>query len=231
MKKYKVILFDADETLFDFRQAEKLAFSQTLEHFGIEYSDHLMQLYSQSNAECWKLFEKGEITKAELKIRRFSMFFSRSELRYDPQEWNGCYIHYLSQNGILLDGAREIIDLSRKHFKICIITNGIASVQSGRIKRAGVEHLFDHIFVSEDIGVPKPDKKYFDFVFSILNCSKEECLIVGDSLSSDILGGYNYGIDTCYISWGNAQSDKATYTVKNLKELKDFLITLIHNNH
>ncbi len=230
MKNYTVLLFDADETLLDFKLAEKEAFAQTLSNFGVEYSDNLMVLYSTSNKESWLAFEKGEITKAELVIRRFRLFFERAGLSFDPVEWNEYYKYALSQNGHLLEGAKEVIILARKWFKICIITNGIASVQYGRLKQAGIDLLFDHIFVSEEVGVPKPDKEYFDHVLSKLQVNKKECLIIGDSLSSDILGGYNYGIDTCHISWGKTKSDMPTYTVKNLDQLKEFLLTLIDNN-
>ena len=215
--RYKAILFDADETLLDFKRSERYAFYQTAEHWNVACDDRLLQQYSKSNQEAWLLFEQGKLTKERLKIFRFERFFERENLGFDPASWNDYYIERLGDTGFMLEGAKEVIDFSRAHFDIYIVTNGIASVQHNRFEKSGIKHLFNDVFISEELGSQKPFPQYFDAVFQRIPYGKDDVLLIGDSLTSDIAGGIGYGIDTCFINWKNEQTDmKPTYTVFDL---------------
>ncbi len=224
MKKYKAILFDADETLLDFKASERHAFYQTAAHWNVPCDERLLQQYSRSNKESWLLYEQGVISKDRLTVYRFEKFFEREGMKFKPEEWNAFYKECLGDTGFLLDGASEIIDYSRENFEIYIVTNGIAVVQHNRLEKAGIKHLFSKIFISEELGSQKPCPEYFDAVFASIPYSKDEVLLVGDSLTSDIAGGIGYGIDTCFINWGGVTPEQCpTYTVSNLGELMDLL--------
>lgn len=224
MKKYRAILFDADETLLDFKKSEQHAFYQTAAHWNLECDDRLLQQYSTSNKEAWSLYEQGVFGKDRLTIYRFEKFFEREGLSFDPYEWNAYYKECLGDTGFLLEGANKLIDFSRQNFEIYIVTNGISSVQHNRLEKANIKHLFSKIFISEELGFQKPRPEYFNAVFSDIPYSKNEVLLIGDSLTSDIAGGIGYGIDTCFVNWSGVTPDlKPTYMVSNLKETLDLL--------
>lgn len=227
MKQYKAILFDVDQTLLDFIASERCAFYQTTAHWGIECDDELLQLYSSSNKEAWLLYEQGKLSKDRLTVYRFERFFERAGYQFDPVEWNNYYKGQLGNTAFLLDGAREILDFSCQNFDIYIITNGIASVQHSRLEKADIKHYFQKIFISEEIGAQKPSAEYFEAVFNNIPYSKEEALIIGDSLTSDIAGGIAFGVDTCFINWNDIMPEqKPTYTVSNLKGVLELLMKI-----
>jgi len=224
MKKYKAILFDADETLLDFKESERHAFYQTAAHWNVRCDERLLQQYSKSNKEAWLMFERGEISKDRLTIYRFERFFEREGLKFDPSKWNEYYKKRLGDTGFLLKGAKEIIEFARNHFEIFIVTNGISSVQHNRLKKAGITDEFSRIFISEELGSQKPCKEYFEAVFQDISYSKDEVLLIGDSLTSDIAGGIGYGIDTCFINWDHIDADKQpTYIVHDLAGVMSLL--------
>lgn len=224
MKKYKAILFDADETLLDFKESERHAFYQTAARWNVHCDERLLQQYSKSNKEAWLMFERGEISKERLTVFRFERFFEREGLNFDPSKWNEYYKERLGDTGFLLAGAEEIIEFARRHFEIFIVTNGIASVQHNRFEKAGIKDKFSKIFISEELGSQKPCKEYFEAVFRNISFDKDEVLLIGDSLTSDIAGGIGFGIDTCFINWDNIYTDKKpTYVVRDLSGVMSLL--------
>ena len=232
MKRYRAILFDADETLLDFKKSERHAFYQTAAHWNLKCDENLLQQYSAANKEAWLLYEQGVFGKERLTVYRFEKFFERERLNFDPNEWNTYYKECLGDTGFLLEGANELIDFSRENFEIYIVTNGIASVQHKRLEKANIKHLFSKIFISEELGFQKPKREYFDAVFFDIPYSKDEVLLIGDSLTSDIAGGVGYGIDTCFINWKSITPDpKPTYMVSNLGETLTLLkrISLVND--
>lgn len=222
MQGYKFILFDADETLFDFKACEREALRSALELSGICASDAMLTTYNSINDSFWKALERGEIDRKTLSLRRFEVFCECFELLVDPCILAENYLLRLSQTTFLIDGAEELLSALYGKVKMYIITNGIERVQKGRFALSSISRLFDGIFISEALGANKPEIAFFERVAeSIDGFSKKDALVVGDSLSSDILGGNRFGIDTClFLQNGDVSSEiLPTYTVKRLSDV------------
>lgn len=226
--KYQVILFDADETLFDFRMSEKVALKGALTDFGIEYDENYhLKIYMELNTSIWKEFEEGRITQDILKIERFRRFASKLKIEINEFELAKSYMKHLSHASFLFDGAEELIKTLNIDYKLGIITNGLTVVQDIRIRKSVVAEYFETIVISEEAKVAKPDARIFDLALNNMNhTDKKTVLYVGDSLSSDIQGGINAGIDTCWMNQEkseNLSKIQATYTIQELSELFNFL--------
>lgn len=227
--KYKHLLFDADNTLFDFNYAEREAFLSLSDIDEVVFTAENYPLYHRINDAAWKLLEKGEITKDELKIRRFADLFKY--LGMDVQCEKLCeivsvYPERLADGSKLIDGAFEIIKELSKDFDIYIITNGISGVQNKRFRNSPICEFVNRMFVSEDIGYEKPSAKYFDYVLSeIGDGDTRNYLVIGDSLTSDIDGAIAYGIDCIHYDPGNFGSGgrRVNHTVSLLSEIFDIL--------
>ncbi len=205
----KAILFDLDETLFDFHRSEKEALEKTLISFGITPNDEMTKYYSQVNDSQWKLLEKGEITRDAVLTRRFKIFYEGiGAPEIDPDETWRRYENNLSKSFYYLDGAEELLSELCREYELYIVSNGTASVQDGRISASGIGKYFKDIFISQRIGYNKPDKRFFDICLEKAgNLRPEEAIIVGDSLSSDIKGGKNAGITTLWFNPKNGKAD------------------------
>jgi len=228
MKKYDIFLFDADSTLFNFDMAEKNAFTVMCENYGIAYTESLLQKYRAISAELWDSFEKGKITSKELQESRFSRLFDYLGVHHDTMEFNRKYLHELGTGAYLIDGALEICEyIASLNKKIFIITNGITVTQTSRIKNSRIKDYVSGLFVSEFVGFQKPHISYFNYVLThIPQVGKDKLLIVGDSLTADIQGGYNAGIDNCWFNSTGASNHTdivPTYEVRELIELKKFI--------
>ncbi len=207
MKK-KAILFDLDETIFDFHRSENFALRTTLKENGVEPTDEMVAHYSKVNLSQWKLLEKGEITREQVLYRRFEIFFSDLGLSCDPVKVQRTYESTLSQSFFYLDGAEEMLSEMAEKYRLFIVSNGTARVQDGRIALSGIEKYFEKIFISERIGFNKPDARFFDKCFDLIgDLKRSDCFIVGDSLTSDILGGKNAGITTVWCNLKNEIND------------------------
>ena len=225
--KYKILLFDADHTLFDFKKCEYHALREALEELSLPNDDRYIDGYSEINEKMWKALERGEITKERLALKRFEVFAEEFSLTCNAYELAELYKERLSQQTYLFDGVEELLARLYGAFRMFIITNGIKSVQEGRMSRSQISKYFEKIFISEVIGYEKPSKSFFDAVKKqIPDFDIRGSLVIGDSLTSDIKGGINAGIDTC---WYNPDGKEApsdmpiTYTVKNLSELLDII--------
>ncbi len=200
MKRYPVYLMDADDTLFDFGQAERNAFFKTFEALsGQTCTEELYICYNRLNSALWKALERREITKKELQNTRFAIFLKERGLTGDGAAWNEAYLDRLAEGSFLLDGALEVCQELSKTSKIYLATNGITRVQKKRLADSEIAPYISGIFVSEEAGAEKPDIRYFDYVLEKLgNPDKCDVLMVGDSLTSDMAGGCAAGIDTCW---------------------------------
>lgn len=224
--KYTTLLFDLDDTLMDFGKAEDNAITLFYEKYGIPATQANKQLYSQINQSKWKALEKGEITRKQLFYERFSELFDAFGIETDVIEANDVYLSFMAQSGFVFEGAEEICRELKKQYRMYIITNGAKKAQQGRLSGISLTECFDRIFISEEIGHNKPHKAFFDYVFeNIAEKDKSRCLVIGDSLSSDIAGAVNYGIDCCWINRGEEKESDATYTISSLDELFGILIT------
>ncbi|WP_432666660.1 YjjG family noncanonical pyrimidine nucleotidase [Wukongibacter baidiensis] len=226
--KYDIIIFDADETLFDFKKSEKDAFKNTMLEFDIEYDEnHHLKIYKEINTAIWKELEDGLITQKKLKIERFKRLSDRLEARFDEGEFAKSYMNHLSQASFLYDDSIELVESLHKNYRLTIITNGLKIVQDNRIRKSTIAKYFEDIVVSEEVQVSKPDPKIFEIALdNIKHADRSKVLIVGDSLTSDIQGGINFGIDTCWFNPNkleNRTGIKPTYEISNLMELKGIL--------
>jgi 2-haloacid dehalogenase len=226
MRKYTTLLLDADDTLLDFHKAEAMAIETVCENFGIKYNEEVRQTYSEINAKLWRRLEKGEITRDVIKIRRFEEFAEITKNTASPFDMAQCYINALSKGGYLINGAKELCQELSKKYSLYIVTNGIATVQKSRLKLCGLLPYFNGVFISEEAGSQKPDKKFFDFVFNTIpEKDRSKVCIIGDSMSSDILGGLNAGIDTCYFCRNIADNlYTPTYSAQKYEDVKKIFL-------
>jgi len=226
--KYEIIIFDADDTLFDFKKAEKEAFKSTMLEFNIEYDeDYHLKEYSNINADIWKEFEKGLITQEKLKVERFKRFSEKLKIEFDEIEFANSYTKNLSFASFLYDDSIELIENLHKDYRLTIITNGLTEVQHKRVRNSVIGKYFEEVVISEEVGAAKPDIKIFEHALSKINYTdKRKVLMVGDSLSSDIKGGINFGIDTCWFNPEKAENKSGlnpTYEITKLTLLKNIL--------
>lgn len=221
---YELLLFDVDDTLFDFKQSEKLAFMQTLTPYldsgnPADYYD----LYHQINKALWERFETGELSQAYIKTERFRQLADRIGIEIDATAFAHNYLDHLSQASILYDETETLLETLSKTHRMAIITNGLTMVQNRRVRQSIVAHYFETIVISEEIGLSKPNPDIFSHTLSLIpRVDKEKVLMIGDSLSSDILGGNQFGIDTCWYNpsgKGNSSNVTPTYEIEHLFQL------------
>lgn len=221
------VLFDLDDTLFDFHKAEKIALTKTLVHFGIDPTEETLALYSTINAAHWKRLELGEISREEVKVGRYRELFKTIGVECDPVKATAYYESMLAIGHYFMPGAPELLGGLYGKYRLYIVSNGTAKVQEGRIGSSGIAKYMDGIFISQILGANKPDKQFFDICFAeIPDFSLNETVIIGDSLSSDIKGGINAGITTVWFNPKGIENDsdiKPDYTIKELSEVPGLL--------
>ena len=221
------VLFDLDDTLFDFHKAEKIALTKTLVHFGIDPTEETLALYSTINAAHWKRLELGEISREEVKVGRYRELFKTIGVECDPVKATAYYESMLAIGHYFMPGAPELLEVLYGKYRLYIVSNGTAKVQEGRIGSSGIAKYMDGIFISQVLGANKPDKQFFDICFAeIPDFSLSETVIIGDSLSSDIKGGINAGITTVWFNPKGIENDndiKPDYTIKELSEVPGLL--------
>ena len=221
------VLFDLDDTLFDFHKAEKIALTKTLVHFGIDPTEETLALYSTINAAHWKRLELGEISREEVKVGRYRELFKTIGVECDPVKATAYYESMLAIGHYFMPGAPELLEELYRKYRLYIVSNGTAKVQEGRIGSSRIAKYMDGIFISQILGANKPDKQFFDICFAeIPDFSLSETVIIGDSLSSDIKGGINAGITTVWFNPKGIENDndiKPDYTIKELSEVPGLL--------
>ena len=223
------LLLDLDDTILDFHKAEHIALSKTLRTLGLEPTEEVLARYSIINKAHWERLEKKELTRPQVLLGRFQVLFQEYGIEVDPQECADLYENNLSIGHYFLPGAEEALEALSKKYKLYLVSNGTAKVQAGRLKSANISHFFEIIFVSQEVGADKPDITYFERVFArIEGFQKEKAIIVGDSLTSDIQGGINAGIRTC---WVNPKGKPVTnivpdYQIEGIAQLEELLETL-----
>lgn len=226
-KQFDIVLLDADETIFDFKKAEAHSFKQMLERYGVEYTHERLKEYSAINLSLWKALERGEVTRERLKTLRFERFFDSIGVSdIDCVAVNDCYLTNLSNSTFMLEGAQQFVKELHKHCKIYLATNGLTKAQTGRFSQSAVKDDIDDVFISEQIGYAKPDKAYFEYIFSTLGVEdRSRVIILGDSLTSDMQGGKNAGITTCLYNPRDemVDSDLCDYVITDYNQFFDIL--------
>ena len=230
-KKYELILFDQDGTLFDYKKAEEYALKKSMEHFGVELrGDSYLERYRKINRKVWTEFERGEIGLEELKLKRFKILFDALGIDQNTEKFSDKYLYYISKSPFVTEGAEEVVSSLYGSCKLALATNGIYSAQYERLKSSPLRDYFDILVVSEKIGFAKPDPNFFACVFmEARHSDKSTALIVGDSLSSDIRGGFDFGIDTCWFNPEKIRNEgdiSPTYEIERLTQIQDILTPL-----
>lgn len=229
MAKYKYLLWDVDGTILNFELAERAAIRSLFDRFKLGYcSDEMLMYYSQINKRYWQLMESGKIKKDKMLVERFVEFFSYKGINADiAAEFNKEYQIALCDTIVFNDDAIDIIKHQKKTCKIIIVTNGTEVVQEKKLERSGLNDIVDNVFISELVGFEKPNIKFFEKVILEVGIKDlKEALIIGDSLTSDIQGGHNIGIDTCWYNPKNEENTtllSPTYTIRNLHELENII--------
>lgn len=220
------LFLDLDDTILDFHKAERIAIAKTIRDFGLEPDEKVLRLYHDINRWHWEQLELGKLTRAEVLVNRFAALFRELGMEADAQSCARSYETNLSTGHYFLSGAEEALESLYKKYRLFLTSNGTAAVQKGRMTSANLYRFFEQVFVSEEVGYNKPSKAYFDACFArILDFAPEKAVIVGDSLSSDILGGKNAGIATVWVnpkhkSCGSIRPD---HEIENLSQLEGLL--------
>ena len=224
------LLLDLDDTILDFHKAERLAIAKTIKEFGVEPTEEVLTRYRAINKWHWEQLEQGKLTRAEVLENRFGMLFEELGVVADKAACAKAYEKNLSIGHYFLPGAEEAVDRLSKKYRLFLVSNGTASVQKGRMTSANLYRFFEIVFVSQEVGYNKPAKEYFDICFSrIPGFDPKKAIIVGDSLSSDIKGGINAGIRTCWVNPDHAPARPDTqpdYEIEGIHQLEALLETM-----
>lgn len=198
----RYLFLDLDNTILDFSKAEAIAIRKTMSAYGLTPTDELAARYSHINDLHWKALERGELTKPQVVTQRFAVFFGEQGIEVDAQAVAKTYETYLSQGHWFLPGAEKCVkEVLFGKYRLFLASNGTPIVQQGRMTSADLYPYFEQSFISEEIGYNKPAKEYFEIAFSrIPGFRKEECIMVGDSLTGDIRGGKNAGLRTVWVN-------------------------------
>ena len=220
LDKYKYLLFDLADTLLDFGKAQVLAFKKLLEDENIEYSDELFEQYEIINKSLWRSFERGEISNKVVTSERFIRFFALFGMKVDGSEVDNRFRSYLAEGNQLFVGIIEMLEKLSLTHKLYIASNGIGITQHTRLKNNNLNKYFDKIFISEEIGSKKPDREFFDIILKEIGVEdKGEVLMIGDTLTSDILGANNVGIDSCLVDIHGIENSEINPTYKIAKTI------------
>jgi len=219
--RYTTLLFDLDHTLFDFDTSEAVAFSSALATAGVDIENGYHDLFASINKALWVRVEAGELTANDVRVVRFEDLFEQTGIDADARAIADDYITGLGAHGDLYPGARELLEELSSVATLALVSNGIGEVVSDKVTRLDLEGYFDAIVVSGEIGVAKPHTGFFDIAFDRLDHpDKAMTLMIGDNLGSDIRGGINYGIDTCWYAPSSAEASVTpTYRVEHLSEI------------
>ena len=225
----KTVFLDLDDTLLDFHRSEAVAIAETLSGFGIEPTEAIKKRYSEINRSMWEQLELGTMTREQILVRRFELLFAELGVNIDGMDARRTYEWNLGGSYFYIDGAETLLSELSAKYDLYLMSNGTAAVQDRRIDASGIAKYFKGIFISEKVGYNKPSREFFERCFAeIPDFKKEESIIVGDSLSSDIQGGINAGIKTCHYNSRDEHKDGITpdYTVNTLEELPMLLANI-----
>ncbi len=226
--RYAWILLDADGTLFDYDLAESVALAASFADMDLPWVPDHLETYRRINGEHWLALERGETTPGRIKVARFESLFDAIGCEADAAAFSRRYLARLARCCELIDGSDSVVARLARTSRLAVITNGLSEVQRPRIAASPLEPYLDHIIISEEVGSAKPEPGIFEAAFAAMgDPAKQDVLMVGDSLSSDIAGGNAFGIDTCWFNPDAAPLDRegvrATFTISRLERLLDIV--------
>ena len=224
------LFLDLDETILDFHKAERIALAKTLESFGVAPEDEVLARYHVINLQHWERLETGELTRDQVQEGRFRVLFQELGRTVDPVQVTRTYERNLGIGHYFLPGAEEAVQSLHKKYRLFLASNGTASVQHSRLTSAGLYPYFAEVFISQELGYNKPAKEFFDACFSkIPDFDPQKAIMVGDSLTSDILGGKNAGLRTCWVNPTHAPGRAdivPDYEIEGLSMLPELLSSI-----
>ncbi len=224
---YSWLWFDADGTLFDYDRAEATALRHAFHSLRLPFEDSYLDVYRGINQKLWQALERREVTPAFLHMRRFELLLESIQLSTSIDQMSSIYLEQLAICAELNEGAYEVLQTLAETCRIAILTNGLQSVQRGRFARSKIKPFIREIIISEEIGVAKPHPAFFEVASARTgHPSKRDILLIGDSLTSDIRGGVDYGIDTCWYSPAGESCPEElsiTYEIRHLRELLEII--------
>ncbi|MDO5563923.1 MAG: YjjG family noncanonical pyrimidine nucleotidase [Eubacteriales bacterium] len=231
--KIKNIFIDLDNTILDFAMQEEVSLKKTFCKINLPFTKENIDEYYKINYKMWRLLEQNLIKREDIFENRFLLFFKEINFDFDPIEAERIYEHFLGEGHFLVHNSLKLIKEIYLDYDLYIATNGIKHIQDRRIDSSKIRKYFKKIFISDEIGFSKPDKRFFEACFKqIKNFKNEETIIVGDSLTSDIQGGINSNIKTVWLNKNNMKNDttiKPDFEIRNIYELKDILHILNTN--
>lgn len=227
----KYILWDIDNTLLSFDLAEKAAMTSGFNKFSIGIEDEkALDIYKLINDKYWKMLESGKMTRDQILTGRFKELFDQYKINYDDSlinDFNHFYQEELGRQVFFNDYAKEVLEILGKNYKQYAVTNGTKLAQEGKLKNSGLDKVFDDVFISEDLGIDKPNKEFFDKVFAkVGSTNPDNYIIIGDSLTSDMRGGNNAGIRTIWYNPKNLENKtdvKINYCIHSLDKVVQIL--------
>ena len=226
----RFVFLDLDDTIFDFHKAERVAIAKAIGDFGIEPTEEVMHRYHLINKSCWERLERKEWTREQVLVNRFAILFDEVGVQADPVACARAYEKNLSVGHYFLPGAKEAVEALSKKYRLFLMSNGTTSVQKGRLASAELYPFFEKVFISQELGHNKPAREFFEKAFAqISGFDPKRAMIVGDSLTSDILGGINAGVTTCWVNPGHLPKREdipADYEIEELSQLENLLVTL-----
>ena len=228
-------LFDLDQTLLDFHASEYKALGIVLRANDLSFSDEIYRAFKAYNKSLWLELEKGKISRQELFMMRFRDVILRSggdPAKIDPLPLNDEFIRTMSENGVLLDGALEFIKRVKEEIpdsRIYIASNGATINAKGRLATTGLDRYIDGVFISEDMGVAKPDAAFFDICLERIGEPRDTCIMIGDSLTSDMLGAKNAGLESVwFMPAGNVEAAVREYDIDHIASDYEELYRILH---
>ncbi len=229
MRKYTTVFWDLDQTLLDFDRSMEYALQAVFAQYGLKINEEMTARYSVINRSYWLRLESGELSKEQVTVGRFRTFFEELGITHvSPEELNADYQRELGSVFFFMEGAKELVALLKERgYRQYVVTNGVNATQANKMRLSGLDRIMDGVFVSELMGYPKPRKEFFDGCFAALSdVDRNKCILVGDSLTSDMRGAENAGITSCWFNPEKQEKDvdvRTDYEIRRLEELISIL--------